>query len=105
MREELKEKLWVDVMEDYVVTAELGHFAKDQVIHKAEMRAHLDKLVDWLTTYRAQVLEEVMQAVIKQQQEASLAMQQQDWIKCQQCPFEHGAIIYQEGHCPKHPTN
>ena len=63
--EEIKERLWVEVMEDYVITAELGHLAKDQAAHKAEMRAHLDKLVDWLTTYRAQVLEEVGREVVK----------------------------------------
>lgn len=46
-KEKLREKLWQEVMEDYVVCAELGHLAKDQAKHKAEMRGHLSRLVDF----------------------------------------------------------
>jgi len=39
-----REELHFSVMEDYIVTAELGHLAKDEAKHKEEMRYHYEKL-------------------------------------------------------------
>lgn len=51
------EHLWVEVMEDYVITAELGHLAKDQKRHKEEMREHFQKLLAWHTQSIKEILE------------------------------------------------
>ena len=48
--DEWEESLWVEVMEDYVITAELGHIAKDQKKHKEEMRAHFANLKSFIHT-------------------------------------------------------
>lgn len=45
--------LWVEVMEDYVITAELGHVAKDEKQHKDEMRQHFDKLKSFIRSLLA----------------------------------------------------
>jgi len=62
-RESVEEKLWIEVMENYVTTAELGHLAKDQKTHKDEMRACFKELVDYqlseLRTYITSKIEEV----------------------------------------------
>jgi hypothetical protein len=42
--EDIKERLWVEIMEDYLITAEFGHLARDQKAHKTEMREKLHKL-------------------------------------------------------------
>ena len=42
-----KENLWVEVMDDYVRTAELGLYALEQKRHKEEMRGHFEKLWNW----------------------------------------------------------
>lgn len=44
----LDEKLWCKVMEDYVITAELGHLALDQKKHKEELRFHFNKLLSFI---------------------------------------------------------
>ena len=36
------------IMESYIMTAELGHLAKDQVKHKQELRAYYAELVDFI---------------------------------------------------------
>lgn len=46
--EDWEEALWVEVMEDYVITAELGYLAKDQKKHKEEMRLHRERLEDFI---------------------------------------------------------
>jgi hypothetical protein len=40
-----KEEIWYEVMENYVMTAELGHLAKDQKAHKDEMRNNFADLI------------------------------------------------------------
>jgi len=45
---ELDWKLWIEVMEDYLMTAELGHLVKDQKAYKDEMRAKYAKLMDFI---------------------------------------------------------
>lgn len=42
-----KENLWVEVMDDYIRTAELGLYALEQKRHKEEMRGHFEKLWNW----------------------------------------------------------
>ena len=41
--------LHFEIMEDYIITAELGHLAKDQLLHKQEMRGHYEKLKSFVT--------------------------------------------------------
>lgn len=45
-----EESLYIEVMEDYVITAELGHLAKDQKKHKEKMRAHFANLKSFIRT-------------------------------------------------------
>tara|TARA_R110000868_G_scaffold376320_1_gene641179 strand:+ start:544 stop:789 length:246 start_codon:yes stop_codon:yes gene_type:complete len=44
----MEERLFAEVMEEYVITAELGHLAKDQKLHKQEMRAHFKELLSFI---------------------------------------------------------
>ena len=63
--EDLKERLWCEVMEDYLVTAELGHLAKDEKRHKQEMRDLLDKLVSTVQNLLAEQKAEIIERVGK----------------------------------------
>lgn len=45
--EEWEEPL-MHIMESYIMTAELGHLAKDQVKHKQELHAYYTDLVDFI---------------------------------------------------------
>lgn len=65
--EQLREELWCDVMEDYVITAELGHLAKDEKLHKQEMRQHFDRLVEWITSKHTTYLSELRSKVQQMQ--------------------------------------
>lgn len=56
-----EERLYFEVMEDYIITAELGHIAKDQAKHKEEMREHYAKLLDWHHACIKEVLEKVIE--------------------------------------------
>ena len=61
--EDLKERLWCEVMEDYLVTAELGHLAKDEKKHKQEMRDLLDKLVSVVQNLLAEQKAEIIEII------------------------------------------
>lgn len=64
--EELKQNLWIDVMEDYIITAELGHLAKDEKAHKEEMRGHLQNLAEYISTLIEQTKKEMSDKIIEQ---------------------------------------
>jgi len=55
-------------MEDYVITAELGHLAKDEKLHKQEMRQHFDRLVEWITSKHTNYLSELREKIKKLEQ-------------------------------------
>ena len=60
-----EESLYIEVMEDYVVTAELGHLAKDQKKHKEEMRAHFANLKSFIRTHIENARRETLNKAIK----------------------------------------
>ena len=79
----------------------------NQNTDKASVEA-LSVVVDYVcTTYRAQVLEEVMEAVKTKQQEAYPTFTNVPDYICRKCRenITQGSICYMEGNCPKHPTN
>jgi hypothetical protein len=46
--EDWREELMFGIMEDYIMTAELGHLAKDPKKHKEELRSHYKKLESFI---------------------------------------------------------
>ncbi len=53
-----RDALQFEVMEDYLIEAELTQFARDPVEHKERMRAHWDKLVAFVAKSREEAKEE-----------------------------------------------
>jgi hypothetical protein len=56
---EWEDALYFEVMEEYLMTAELGHLAKDQVAHKEEMRRLFKKLVTFISQTHTDLLTEL----------------------------------------------
>ena len=55
-----EQELKVEVMENYIITAELGHLAKDQAKHKEEMRFHYENLKSFIRQKLTLVREEAL---------------------------------------------
>lgn len=66
LREELKEEVYVEVMEDYLFLAKMHHLAKDPAQSMEDMRASLDKLVDFIINKFNQKLEEIEELLEKE---------------------------------------
>lgn len=54
------------IMESYIMTAELGHLAKDQVKHKQELHAYYAELVDFVHQELQKARAEIRTRVIEE---------------------------------------
>lgn len=63
-------ELYFEVMEDYIMTAELGYLAKDQAKHKAELREHWIKLQAFIHKLQQEAFEKGREAESKEIVEA-----------------------------------
>lgn len=84
-----KEELWAEVMEDYVITAELGHLAKDQTKHKEEMRGHFKKLQNWHTSSISSIIKLLIQEEEKEKRYelgsgARISPNEKEWNEAKQ---------------------
>jgi hypothetical protein len=64
--EELKQELWVDVLEDYYFLVEMTPKAKDQTKNMEDCRNQLDKIVHWIMLKFAKQQEEISQRITEQ---------------------------------------
>lgn len=55
-----------NLMEEYIVTAELGHLAKDVGVHKAELRRYWEELKKFVTTIAEEARREFKSEVERQ---------------------------------------
>lgn len=62
--QEWEEELWIEVMEDYVITAELGHLAKDQKKHKDEMRENFARLIKFFSKVVSSEKEKLIKTIL-----------------------------------------
>jgi flagellar biosynthesis/type III secretory pathway ATPase len=46
--EQIREQLWVEVLEDYVLLLQMTPYAKDKAKNMDECRKQLDKIVAWI---------------------------------------------------------
>jgi hypothetical protein len=80
-QEEWVDELWVEVMEDYLITAEFGHLAIDQKKHKDEMRHHLGKLIEFIKILRSKDRDTLIER-----------------IEAEKCKREHGWSLMAENY-------
>lgn len=92
-----EEGLWAEVMEDYVMTAELGHLARDEAKHKEEMRGHWERLksyvrnliqkekdetaIWWSRQTRTETIKEVLAEIRNKELEEALASQKREIVE------------------------
>ena len=63
--EELKQELWVDVLEDYYFLVEMTPKAKNQAKNMEDCRNQLDKIVHWIMLKLAKQQEELRDMLIR----------------------------------------